>query len=163
MGFFHDWKNKYYTVLAALSGFVCFQAVMNRIHTISVPYAVMKACPLSWVQRVHIHKGKLHCSLSLSNAIQSDFMFNMTCHSHSRAARVALVKCRDLHWAMMAHRDQRDTSLASLRMLIVADGANPCEYFVTPSFVNLGLFKRHKLDVTCSIPYLFVSRVGFFL
>lgn len=30
---------------------------MNRIHTISVPYAVMKACPLSWVQRVHIHKG----------------------------------------------------------------------------------------------------------
>lgn len=35
-----------------------FQAVMNRIHTISVPYAVMKACPLSWVQRVHIHKGK---------------------------------------------------------------------------------------------------------
>lgn len=34
-----------------------FQSVMNRIHTISVPYAVMKACPMSWVQRVHIHKG----------------------------------------------------------------------------------------------------------
>ena len=33
------------------------QSVMNRIHTISVPYAVMKACPMSWVQRVHIHKG----------------------------------------------------------------------------------------------------------
>lgn len=30
---------------------------MNRIHTITVPYAVMKACPISWVQRVHIHKG----------------------------------------------------------------------------------------------------------
>lgn len=30
---------------------------MNRIHTITVPYAVMKACPMSWVQRVHIHKG----------------------------------------------------------------------------------------------------------
>lgn len=56
-----------------------------------------------------------------------------------RAARLALVKCRDLHWAMMAHRDQRDTSLASLRMLIVADGANPCEYFVICSFVKLGL------------------------
>lgn len=38
------------------------------------------------------------------------------------------MKCRDLHWAMMARREQRDTSLASLRMLIVADGANPCEY-----------------------------------
>lgn len=36
---------------------VLFQSVMNRIHTITVPYAVMKACPMSWVQRVHIHKG----------------------------------------------------------------------------------------------------------
>lgn len=73
--------------------------VMNKLHTISVPYSVMKTCPLSWVQRVHAHKAK-----------------------------VALVKCRDLHWAMMAHRDQRDVSLSSLRMLIVTDGANPCEY-----------------------------------
>ncbi|KAF2976154.1 hypothetical protein EK904_004881 [Melospiza melodia maxima] len=70
--------------------------VMNKLHTISVPYSVMKTCPLSWVQRVHAHKAK-----------------------------VALVKCRDLHWAMMAHRDQRDVSLSSLRMLIVTDGANP--------------------------------------
>lgn len=37
--------------------FFFFQSVMNRIHTITVPYAVMKACPMSWVQRVHIHKG----------------------------------------------------------------------------------------------------------
>lgn len=42
-------------------------------------------------------------------------------------ARVALVKCRDLHWAMMAHKEQKDTNLSSIRMLIVADGANPCE------------------------------------
>lgn len=35
---------------------------MNRIHSISVPYAVMKACPLSWVQRVHVHKGVLQTS-----------------------------------------------------------------------------------------------------
>lgn len=51
-------------------------------------------------------------------------------------AKVALVKCRDLHWAMMAHRDQRDVSLSSLRMLIVTDGANPCEYFWS---VSLGI------------------------
>uniref|UniRef100_A0A8C6VW38 Disco interacting B n=1 Tax=Nothobranchius furzeri TaxID=105023 RepID=A0A8C6VW38_NOTFU len=95
-------------------------AVMNRIHTISVPYAVMKACPLSWVQRVHIHK-----------------------------ARVALVKCRDLHWAMMAHRDQRDVSLASLRMLIVADGANPWSVSSCDAF--LSLFQSHGLkpEVVC--------------
>lgn len=30
---------------------------MNKMHTISVPYSVMKTCPLSWVQRVHAHKG----------------------------------------------------------------------------------------------------------
>uniref|UniRef100_A0A7N5ZPW0 DMAP1-binding domain-containing protein n=1 Tax=Anabas testudineus TaxID=64144 RepID=A0A7N5ZPW0_ANATE len=95
-------------------------AVMNRIHTISVPYAVMKACPLSWVQRVHIHK-----------------------------ARVALVKCRDLHWAMMSHRDQRDISLASLRMLIVADGANPWSVSSCDAFLNV--FQSHGLkpEVIC--------------
>ncbi|KAG7232119.1 hypothetical protein INR49_009546 [Caranx melampygus] len=48
-------------------------AVMNRIHTISVPYAVMKASSLLGAASPH-HK-----------------------------ARIALVKCRDLHWAMMAH------------------------------------------------------------
>ncbi|XP_023646418.1 disco-interacting protein 2 homolog B-A isoform X1 [Paramormyrops kingsleyae] len=95
-------------------------SVMNRIHAVSVPYAVMKACPLSWVQRVHIHK-----------------------------AGVALVKCRDLHWAMMAHREQREISLASLRMLIVADGANPWSVSSCDAF--LSVFQSHGLkpEVIC--------------
>uniref|UniRef100_A0A6Q2XIL1 DMAP1-binding domain-containing protein n=1 Tax=Esox lucius TaxID=8010 RepID=A0A6Q2XIL1_ESOLU len=95
-------------------------SVMNRIHTITVPYAVMKACPMSWVQRVHIHK-----------------------------ARVALVKCRDLHWAMMAHRDQKDTNLSSIRMLIVADGANPWSVSSCDAFLNV--FQSHGLkpEVIC--------------
>uniref|UniRef100_A0A8C5FQL1 Disco-interacting protein 2 homolog Ba n=1 Tax=Gadus morhua TaxID=8049 RepID=A0A8C5FQL1_GADMO len=95
-------------------------SVMNRIHTISVPYAVMKACPMSWVQRVHIHK-----------------------------ARVALVKCRDLHWAMMAHREQKDTNLSSIRMLIVADGANPWSVSSCDAFLNV--FQAHGLkpEVIC--------------
>uniref|UniRef100_A0A8C9TH00 Disco interacting B n=1 Tax=Scleropages formosus TaxID=113540 RepID=A0A8C9TH00_SCLFO len=94
--------------------------VMNRIHTISVPYSVMKACPLSWVQRVNIHK-----------------------------ARVALVKCRDLHWAMMAFREQRDISLATLRMLLVADGANPWSVSSCDAFLNV--FQSHGLkpEVIC--------------
>lgn len=45
----------------------------------------------------------------------------------SPAARAALVKSRDMHWSLLAQRGQRDVSLSSLRMLIVADGANPCE------------------------------------
>ncbi|XP_026863613.2 disco-interacting protein 2 homolog B-A isoform X1 [Electrophorus electricus] len=95
-------------------------SIMNRIHTISVPYAVMKACPLSWVQRVHINK-----------------------------ARVALVKCRDLHWAMMAHKEQRDISLASLRMLIVADGANPWSVSSCDAFLNVFQAYGLKPEVIC--------------
>uniref|UniRef100_A0A671YI56 Disco-interacting protein 2 homolog Ba n=1 Tax=Sparus aurata TaxID=8175 RepID=A0A671YI56_SPAAU len=106
--------------ISRLIGLFNFGIVMNRIHTITVPYAVMKACPMSWVQRVHIHK-----------------------------ARVALVKCRDLHWAMMAHKDQRDTNLSSIRMLIVADGANPWSVSSCDAFLNV--FQSHGLkpEVIC--------------
>ncbi|XP_029450845.1 disco-interacting protein 2 homolog B isoform X4 [Rhinatrema bivittatum] len=95
--------------------------VMNKMHTISVPYSVMKACPLSWVQRVYAHK-----------------------------ARVAVVKCRDLHWAMIAHRDQRDISLSSLRMLIVTDGANPWSVSSCDAF--LSLFQNHGLKPEAICP-----------
>ncbi|XP_043939409.1 disco-interacting protein 2 homolog B isoform X2 [Protopterus annectens] len=95
-------------------------SVMNKLHTISVPYSVMKVSPLSWVQRVYAHKAK-----------------------------VAVVKCRDLHWALMAHRDQRDASLSSLRMLIVADGANPWSVSSCDAF--LSAFQSHGLkpEVIC--------------
>lgn len=86
----------------------------------------------------------------------------LTCHC-SWAARIALVKCRDLHWAMMAHREQRDTSLASLRMLIVADGANPCEYFVTLQLCKKRYFQATQMRCNMSNPYFLPSRVGVFL
>lgn len=73
-------------------------SVLNRMHVISIPYALMKANPLSWIQKVCAYK-----------------------------ARAALVKSRDMHWSLLAQRAQRDISLSSLRMLLVADGANPCE------------------------------------
>ena len=43
------------------------------------------------------------------------------------AASVAIVKSRDMHWGLLATRDHKDISLSSLRMLLVADGANPCK------------------------------------
>lgn len=73
-------------------------SVMNRMHVVSIPYALMKVNPLSWIQKVCSYK-----------------------------AQAALVKSRDMHWSLLAQRGQRDVSLSSLRMLIVADGANPCE------------------------------------
>uniref|UniRef100_A0AAX7SKI0 DMAP1-binding domain-containing protein n=1 Tax=Astatotilapia calliptera TaxID=8154 RepID=A0AAX7SKI0_ASTCA len=68
-------------------------SVMNRMHVISIPYSLMKVNPLSWIMKVHTYKGK------------------------------AVVKSRDMHWSLLAQRDQRDISLSSLRMLIVADGS----------------------------------------
>lgn len=90
-----------------------------------------------------------------SNAVEKTIY--ITCHFCSCAARVALVKCRDLHWAMMAHRDQRDTSLASLRMLVVADGANPCEYLTATNLQNL------VTQIRCNMLNLLSSRVSVFL
>lgn len=80
----------------------------------------------------------------------------LTCPCYFCAARVALVKCRDLHWAMMAHREQRDISLASLRMLIVADGANPCEYFISFNSPKTAQIRFRMLNFLS-------SRVGVFL
>ncbi|KAA8591117.1 hypothetical protein FQN60_002060 [Etheostoma spectabile] len=70
-------------------------------------------------------------------------------HVLGAKARVALVKCRDLHWAMMAHKDQRDTNLSSIRMLIVADGANPWSVSSCDAFLNV--FQSHGLkpEVIC--------------
>ncbi|XP_068101411.1 disco-interacting protein 2 homolog A isoform X4 [Hyperolius riggenbachi] len=83
-------------------------SVMNRMHVVSIPYALMKVNPLSWIQKVHAYK-----------------------------ARVALVKSRDMHWSLLAQRDQRDVSLSSLRMLIVADGANPWSISSCDAFLNV--------------------------
>uniref|UniRef100_A0A8C5Q279 Disco interacting A n=1 Tax=Leptobrachium leishanense TaxID=445787 RepID=A0A8C5Q279_9ANUR len=83
-------------------------SVMNRMHVVSIPYALMKVNPLSWIQKVSSYK-----------------------------ARVALVKSRDMHWSLLAQRDQRDVNLGSLRMLIVADGANPWSISSCDAFLNV--------------------------
>lgn len=47
------------------------------------------------------------------------------------AASVAVVKSRDMHWGLLAQKDHKDISFSSLRLLLVADGANPCEYYMS--------------------------------
>ncbi|KAA8588237.1 hypothetical protein FQN60_001431 [Etheostoma spectabile] len=100
-------------------------SVMNRMHVISIPYSLMKVNPLSWIQKVHTYK-----------------------------ARVAVVKSRDMHWSLLAQRDQRDISLSSLRMLIVADGANPWSISSCDAFLNVfqarGL--RPEIHMVVNIP-----------
>ncbi len=72
--------------------------IFNGMHMLYVPYSVMKVNPAIWLTTITKYK-----------------------------ASVALVKSRDMHWGMMAQRDHKDINLSSLRMLLVADGANPCK------------------------------------
>lgn len=115
------------------------QSVMNMMHVISIPYALMKVNPLSWIQKVCQHKGK-NINLSRGNKItNTDCSLEgfYDCHEFVVViivsvcvlcvAKVACVKSRDMHWALVAHREQRDINLSSLRMLVVADGSNPCK------------------------------------
>uniref|UniRef100_A0A8C6Q6B9 Disco-interacting protein 2 homolog Ca n=1 Tax=Nothobranchius furzeri TaxID=105023 RepID=A0A8C6Q6B9_NOTFU len=95
-------------------------SVMNMMHVISIPYALMKVNPLSWIQKVCQYKAKVAC-----------------------------VKSRDMHWALVAHRDQRDISLNSLRMLVVADGSNPWSISSCDAFLNVFQTKGLKPEVIC--------------
>uniref|UniRef100_A0A8C4MTB1 Disco interacting protein 2 homolog C n=1 Tax=Equus asinus asinus TaxID=83772 RepID=A0A8C4MTB1_EQUAS len=109
---------------ASCAGFTsvyhCFQSVMNMMHVISIPYSLMKVNPLSWIQKVCQYKAKVAC-----------------------------VKSRDMHWALVAHRDQRDINLSSLRMLIVADGANPWSISSCDAFLNVFQSKGLRQEVIC--------------
>ncbi|XP_051237451.1 disco-interacting protein 2 homolog C isoform X9 [Dicentrarchus labrax] len=95
-------------------------SVMNMMHVISIPYALMKVNPLSWIQKVCQYKAKVAC-----------------------------VKSRDMHWALVAHRDQRDINLTSLRMLVVADGSNPWSISSCDAFLNVFQSKGLKQEVIC--------------
>uniref|UniRef100_A0A8C9E6R0 DMAP1-binding domain-containing protein n=1 Tax=Phocoena sinus TaxID=42100 RepID=A0A8C9E6R0_PHOSS len=95
-------------------------SVMNRMHVVSIPYALMKANPLSWIQKVCAYK-----------------------------ARAALVKSRDMHWSLLAQRGQRDVSLSSLRLLVVADGANPWSISSCDAFLNVFQARGLRPEVIC--------------
>jgi hypothetical protein len=69
------------------------------MQVVFVPYSLMKINPSAWMQMVTRFK-----------------------------AAGALVKSRDLHWGLLATKEHKDINLSSLRVLLVADGANPCMF-----------------------------------
>uniref|UniRef100_A0A3B3Z6K6 Uncharacterized protein n=1 Tax=Periophthalmus magnuspinnatus TaxID=409849 RepID=A0A3B3Z6K6_9GOBI len=95
-------------------------SVWKRLHVVSIPYSLMKVNPLSWIQKVHAFK-----------------------------AGVAVVKSRDMHWSLLAQREQRDLSLSCLRMLIVTDGANPWSISSCDAFVNVFQNRGLRPEVIC--------------
>ena len=65
-------------------------------------------------------------------------------------ATVAVCKSRDLHWGLLATKDHRELNLSSLRLLTVADGANPwslssCDQFLSVFQVCSVLFPAFDL------------------
>uniref|UniRef100_A0A669D1K7 Disco-interacting protein 2 homolog C n=1 Tax=Oreochromis niloticus TaxID=8128 RepID=A0A669D1K7_ORENI len=94
-------------------------SVMNMMHVISVPYSLMKAHILTHT------------------------------HTHLSLISVACVKSRDMHWALVAHKDQKDINLSSLRMLLVADGSNPWSISSCDAFLNVFQTKGLRTEVIC--------------
>lgn len=64
-------------------------------------------------------------------------------------ASLAVVKSRDLHWGLLATRDHRDINLSSLRMLLVADGANPWSLSSCDQFLAVFTSKGLRPDAVC--------------
>lgn len=99
-------------------------SILNGMHVIFVPYALMKQNPASWMLTVTRTK-----------------------------ATIAICKSRDLHWGLLSTRNHKEVNLSSLRIILVADGANPwslssCDQF-SSVFMNRGL--RQDAICPCAI------------
>ncbi|XP_031349030.1 disco-interacting protein 2 isoform X5 [Photinus pyralis] len=95
-------------------------SILNGMHVIYIPYALMKVNPASWMQMITKYR-----------------------------ASVAVVKSRDLHWGLLATKDHKDISLSSLRMLLVADGANPWSLSSCDQFLSVFQAKGLRPDAIC--------------
>ncbi len=94
--------------------------LLNGMHMLYVPYSIMKINPSIWLTTIAKHK-----------------------------ASVALVKSRDMHWGLMAQREHKDINLNSLRMLLVADGANPWSLSSCDTFLDVFQAKGLRAESIC--------------
>ncbi|XP_077302081.1 disco-interacting protein 2 isoform X2 [Arctopsyche grandis] len=95
-------------------------SVLNGMHVIFIPYALMKVNPASWMQMITKFR-----------------------------ASVAIVKSRDLHWGLLATKDHKEISLSSVRLLLVADGANPWSLSSCDQFLSVFQVKGLRVDAVC--------------
>ncbi|VDM91385.1 unnamed protein product [Litomosoides sigmodontis] len=95
-------------------------SVFSGLRVIFVPYSLMKINPASWMLTVTKYQAK-----------------------------TALVKSRDLHWALLATRDHKEINLSSLRSILVADGANPWSLSSCDQFSSIFQSRGLKPDAVC--------------
>ncbi|RUS70530.1 hypothetical protein EGW08_021709, partial [Elysia chlorotica] len=95
-------------------------SVFNGMHVIFIPYSLMKVDPASWMKMVTKYK-----------------------------ATVAIVKSRDMHWGLLAQKDHKDVNFSSLRLLLIADGANPWSLTSCDSFLSAFQSKGLRPEAIC--------------
>ena len=76
------------------------------------------------------------------------YIWLMLC-SFLSIASIAIVKSRDLHWGLLATKDHKDVNLSSLRLLLVADGANPWSLSSCDQFLAVFQSKGLRPDAIC--------------
>ena len=94
--------------------------IFNGMHMIYVPYSIMKINPAIWLTTITKYK-----------------------------ASIALVKSRDMHWGLMAQHDNKDINLSSLRLLLIADGANPWSLSSCDTFLDVFQSKGLRPESIC--------------
>jgi len=95
-------------------------SILNGIHCIFIPYALMKVNPSCWLQIITKYK-----------------------------ASTAICKSRDLHWGLLSAKDQKDINLSSLRNLIISDSINCWCLSTCDQFLNVFGSKGLKPEALC--------------
>lgn len=95
-------------------------SILNGMHVIFVPYALMKQNPASWMLTVTRTK-----------------------------ATIAICRSRDLHWGLLSTRNHKEVNLSSLRIVLVADGANPWSLSSCDQFSSVFLNRGLRQDAIC--------------
>lgn len=95
-------------------------SILNGMHVIFVPYALMKLNPTSWMLTVTRTK-----------------------------ATIVICKSRDLHWGLLSSRNHKEVNLSSLRIVLVADGANPWSLSSCDQFSSVFLNRGLRQDAIC--------------
>ena len=114
------------------------QSVFVGMHVTFVPYALMKIQPGSWM----LQTTKLKASVALVSVFAPLSAIGKGMLSFQ-------VKSRDLHWGVLAQRDHREVNLSTLRMLLVADGANPWSLTSCDQFVQTFQSRGLRADAIC--------------
>jgi acyl-CoA synthetase (AMP-forming)/AMP-acid ligase II len=98
--------------------------LFNGMQMIYVPYSIMKINPGVWLTAITKYK-----------------------------ASIGLVKSRDMHWGLMGQTrndpSSNEVNLETLRLLLVADGANPWSLSSCDSFFDAFQSKGLKSNVIC--------------